>query len=242
METGPGAPEDGALDPQADRRSEPRSDHRSEPQSDPPQLGLRERKKQRTRMAIHEAAMALFAERGYDHVTMAEIARAADVAPATVFTHYASKEDLVYELRHVANDRLRTALRSRAAEIGVLAAVKEWQQEMYEYYVQSPKHVERSRTFSRLLREAPTLWTRSVGFMYERQNLLTELMVETYPQVDPFVLEVAAAQIAGAVQAAQVRYQGDLAAGMGKDELLARATARSEQVYEQLARGLADVL
>ncbi len=212
------------------------------PQSDPPQLGLRERKKQRTRRAIHDAAMTLFAERGYDHVTMAEIARAADVAPATVFTHYASKEDLVWELRHEANERLRTALRSRAPEIGVLAAVKEWQQEMYRYYVQTPEQVERSRTFSRLLREYPTLWTRSVGFMYERQNLLTELLVEHYPQADRFQLEIAAAQIAGAVQAAQVRYQGDLAAGMGKDELLARADARSEQVYEQLARGLAEVL
>jgi AcrR family transcriptional regulator len=192
-------------------------------------------------MAIHEAAMNLFAERGYDHVTMAEIARAADVAPATVFTHYASKEDLVHELRHVANDRLRAALGTRAPEIGVLAAVKEWQLEMYEYYVQSPQQVERSRTFSRLLRENPTLWTRSVGFMHERQKLMTELLVETYPEADPFLLEVAAAQIAGAVQTAQWRYQGDLAAGMGKAEILARAAARSEEVFAQLARGLADV-
>lgn len=230
METGPQDAEPGRLDP------------RSDPQSDPPQLGLRERKKQRTRTAIHEAALTLFAERGYDHVTMAEIARAADVAPATVFTHYASKEDLVYELRHVANERLRAALRTRASEVGVLAAVKEWQQDMYEYYVQSPKQIDRSRTFSRLIRENPTLWSRSVGFMFERQNLLTELLVEQHPQADPFLLEVAAAQIAGAVQAAQVRYQGDLAAGMAKDEVLARATARSEQVYEQLARGLAEVL
>lgn len=229
------------TDPQSDppQAGPPQGDP---PPADPPQLGLRERKKQRTRMAIHEAAMALFAERGYDHVTMAEIARAADVAPATVFTHYASKEDLVYELRHVANERLRVALRTRAPEVGVLTAVQEWQLQMYEYYTQSPKHMERSRTFSRLLRENPTLWTRSVGFMHERQKLLTELLVERYPQADPFVLEVAAAQIAGAVQAAQVRYQGDLAAGMGKEELLARAAARSEQVHEQLVRGLADVL
>jgi AcrR family transcriptional regulator len=213
----------------------------SAPQSDPPQ-GLRERKKQRTRMAIYEAAMALFAERGYDHVTMAEIARAADVAPATVFTHYASKEDLFYELRHVANDQLRTALGERASEIGVLAAVKEWQLAMYEYYNGTPAKLKRSRTFSTLLRENPALWTRSVGFMYERQKLMTELMQQHYPETDPFLLEVAAAQIAGAVQAAQVRYQGDLAAGMAKDEVLARAGERTELAFELLARGLADLL
>lgn len=209
---------------------------------DTAELGLRERKKQRTRMAIHEAAMALFAERGYDHVTMAEIARAADVAPATVFTHYASKEDLFHALRHVSNTRLRTALRTRAPEIGVLAAVEEWQLEMYEYFAENPERMERSRTFSRLLRENPTLWTRSVGFMYERQKLLSELLIEGHPDVDPFLLEAAAAQIAGAVQAAQLRYQADLAAGMAKDEILARAAARSRQLREQLSRGLAEVL
>lgn len=207
-----------------------------------PELGLRERKKQRTRIAIHEAAMNLFAERGYDHVTMAEIARAADVAPATVFTHYASKEDLFHALRHVANTRLRTALRTRAPEIGVLAAVEEWQLAMYEYYAENPERLERSRTFSRLLRENPTLWTRSVGFMYERQKLLIELLVEAYPTEDPFLLEAAAAQIAGAVQAAQLRYQADLAAGMAKEEILLRAAARSRQLREQLTHGLAEVL
>jgi hypothetical protein len=78
--------------------------------------------------------------------------------------------------------------------------------------------------------------------MYERQKLLRDLLVEDYAKEDPFVLEVAASQIAGAVQAAQLRYQGDLAAGMAKDEVLERAAARSEQVYEQLTRGLAGVL
>jgi AcrR family transcriptional regulator len=208
----------------------------------PAKPGLRERKKQRTRMAIFEAAMALFAERGYDHVTMAEIAHAADVAPATVFTHYASKEDLFYALRHEVNERLRTALRERATEIGVLAAVKEWQLEMAEYFVASPEQVERSRTFSRLLRENPALWTRSVGFIYERQQLLTELLIEHYPDTDPLLLEVAAAQIAGASQVAVSRYQLDLAAGMAKKEVLERAAARTESVYEQVERGLAEVL
>jgi AcrR family transcriptional regulator len=215
------------------------------PRSQTPQAtepGLRERKKQRTRMAIFEAAMTLFAERGYDHVTMAEIARAADVAPATVFTHYASKEDLFYALRHEVNERLGVALRERAAHIGVLAAVKEWHLGMYEYFVETPEQVERSRTFSRLVRENPALWNRSVGFLYERQQLLTELLIEFYPDMDPFLLEVAAAQIASASQVAVSHYQADLAAGMAKEEVLARSAARAELVFEQVRRGLGEVL
>jgi AcrR family transcriptional regulator len=205
------------------------------------ELGLRERKKQRTRDAIFDAAMRLFAERGYDHVTMAEIARAAEVAPATVFTHYASKEDLVYAMRHEVNEGLRTALRERADQIGVLAAVKEWMLDTHESFTKTPHAVERSRTFSRLLNDNPTLWNRSVGFMAERQVLLSELLSERYPDADPFLLDAAAAQVAAATQTAVRYYQRDLAEGMTREEVLARSAVRADQVFEQLERGLADV-
>lgn len=202
--------------------------------------GLRERKKQRTREAIFDAAMHLFADRGYDHVTMAEIARAADVAPATVFTHYASKEDLVYALRHEVNDRLRTAMHDRAGEIGVLPAVKEWMLGMHAFFTETPEAVAQARTFARLLSDNPALWSRSVGFMYERQMLLTELLAERHPDADPFLLEAAAAQVAAATQTAVRYYQRDLAAGMASEDVLARAAVRADQVFEQLERGLAD--
>ncbi|AZQ37055.1 TetR family transcriptional regulator [Streptomyces cyaneochromogenes] len=60
-----------------------------------PQLGLRERKKIKTRMAIREATYALIKEQGYDATTIEQIAERAEVSPSTVFRYFPTKEDIV---------------------------------------------------------------------------------------------------------------------------------------------------
>jgi AcrR family transcriptional regulator len=61
------------------------------------ETGRRERKKQQTRQVISDVATRLFLERGFDTVTVAEVARAADVAVQTVFNHFPAKEDLFFD-------------------------------------------------------------------------------------------------------------------------------------------------
>src|ERR1700721_2359867 len=62
----------------------------------PPATGLRARKKAQTRTRIADTAMGLFVERGFDQVTVVEIAAAAEVGVSTVFNYFPTKEDLFY--------------------------------------------------------------------------------------------------------------------------------------------------
>src|SRR3954451_6546949 len=84
--------------------------------------GLRERKKQRTRELIAESARRLFGERGFEAVTVAEIARAADVSAQTVFNYFPTKEDLVYWRLESFEDELLGTIRARAPGESVLTA------------------------------------------------------------------------------------------------------------------------
>ena len=88
----------------------------------PKVAGLRERKKRATRAAIHDAGMRLFAEQGFARTTVDQIAEAADVSRATVFTYFPTKEDIVFGDAPLAVEALAEALRDRPA----IAAVREW--------------------------------------------------------------------------------------------------------------------
>src|SRR6184192_1214260 len=75
--------------------------------------GLRERKKQQTRQQIFDAASRLFEAKGFDRVSVAEIARAADVSEVTVFNYFPTKEDLFYGGMEFFEEQLIESVRSR---------------------------------------------------------------------------------------------------------------------------------
>jgi AcrR family transcriptional regulator len=85
-------------------------------------MGLRERKKQQTREQIAEHARALFSERGFERVTVAEVARAAEVSEQTVFNYFPTKEDLVYWRLGSFEQELLTAILERPPGEPVLTA------------------------------------------------------------------------------------------------------------------------
>jgi AcrR family transcriptional regulator len=87
-------------------------------------IGLRELKKARTRQLIADTAARLFAERGYEHVAVTDVARAAEVAEQTVYNYFPAKEQLVTDREQQIQDRLCDLIRSRPPAVTPAAAIR----------------------------------------------------------------------------------------------------------------------
>ncbi|MER5323329.1 TetR family transcriptional regulator [Streptosporangium roseum] len=86
--------------------------------------GLRERKKRETRLRISDVATGLFMARGFDNVTVAEVARAADVSVNTVFNYFPAKEDLLLDRQDEVVELLGKVMRERRPGEGAVEALR----------------------------------------------------------------------------------------------------------------------
>ncbi|HET8756805.1 MAG TPA: TetR family transcriptional regulator [Solirubrobacteraceae bacterium] len=137
--------------------------------------GLRERKKQQTRQAIHEAAMKLFAERGFDATTIADIAEAADVAPRTFFAYFPSKEDAVFPKYETAIAEFDRVLRDRAPGTTALEALRTWVESAAREYMPTPGKM---LLEAKLRRESPAVAACDLRHTREFERRLAEAVGE----------------------------------------------------------------
>src|SRR3954463_9774839 len=105
----------------------------------------RARKKAQTRELIRDVAQALFDERGFETVTIAEIARAADVAVQTVFNHFPTKEELFFDGRTPWVETLADSVRRRAPSVAPLSALRAHLVDMIAELVGSHRQPNRRR-------------------------------------------------------------------------------------------------
>jgi AcrR family transcriptional regulator len=115
-------------------------------------IGRRERKKAATRLALSEAAMKLFVERGFDAVTVREIADAADVSTTTLMKHFPTKEALVFDRDDEIERALVAAIAERSSKPAVLAALRGYMRARAARVVS-----ERRTAFMKLVRATPAL-------------------------------------------------------------------------------------
>lgn len=160
--------------------------------------GLRERKKMRTRQAIATAALRLFAERGYEETTIADIAAAADVSPRTFFSYFPSKEDVIFaeiddRLAEVAERLRRTPGESpmetiRRSIVAVLEAI-------------AAEHRDYGPVQVALILERPALRARALQRMTDAQDAIEALLRELCPGISEIDAVAAAGIAVGGMQA-----------------------------------------
>lgn len=204
------------------------------------ELGLRERKKRQTRRLIAERAFALFAERGFDHVTVAEVARAADVSEATVFNYFPSKEDLVYEEMEQYEQHLLQCISDRPHDETVLAAFRRLIAEPQGLLTDpAPDAVTRLADAARIVAESPALQARERRAFDRYTDQLAQLIAaETaIDPSDPGPWVIANALL-GTQRTLLHHVRREVLAGMSGNRLLRSVRTHGERAFAALANGL----
>lgn len=141
---------------------------------DKPRLGLRERKKAKTRAAIQEHALRLFREQGYPETTVEQIADAAEVSPSTFFRYFPTKEDVV--LYDAFDPLLIEAFRAQPAGLSPIQAIRN---AIRVVFGRLPTD-ELAQQFERgkLIFSVPELRLASIDQLIQTGQLLAEILAE----------------------------------------------------------------
>jgi AcrR family transcriptional regulator len=205
-----------------------------------PQPGLRERKKQQTRQLIAETARRLFGERGFERVTVAEIARAAEVSEQTVFNYFPTKEDLVYWRLQSFEDELLATIRERETGEPALAAFRRFLLAQRGLLgKQDPQAREELAALTRTITESPALLAREqqifAGYTASLAALLAEETGADAADVRPLV---AANAMMGVHRAVVHHARRRVVEGARHPRLAAEVHARAEEALALLDGGL----
>jgi AcrR family transcriptional regulator len=200
--------------------------------------GLRERKKAQTRQLIAETARRLFAERSFDRVTVAEVARAADVAEQTVYNYFPTKEDLVYWRLESFEQELLAAIRERAPGVSLLDAFWLWMQQQRGLLHEEPVSEELA-AMARVISESAALRAREQQVFERYTESLADLLASEAGAA-PGALEpwVAANAVMGLHRALVTSARGRVLEGARNPELARDLRARADEARAMLAAGL----
>ncbi len=206
-------------------------------------VGLRVRKKQQTWGAISDAALRLFGERGFDAVSITEVAEAANVSRRTLFAYFPTKEDLIVQRFADHEDEAGRVVRQRPANVDALTALR-------DHFLDG---VSRHDPFTgcndlpqvlvlyRLLLGTHSLASRMLDFLASGERALTEALVEQ-DGTDYATARLVAAQVIAVQRTlAEANYRS-IAEGRPADEIEPEALAAAALGFDLLRDGAARVL
>jgi len=200
------------------------------------ETGLRERKKQQTREEIAAAAMRLFRERGFDSVTVAEIARAADVSEKTVFNYFPAKEDLIVHRGQEKTAELVEAIRATTPGGSVVTPFRRATEELLDAVENEP--VEEIVAIPRLVMNSHTLRERLfVGWEQEAAALAPAIAEVLELEPDDLLAAVMARSLSWTHRTIFRAAFSRLLAGEDQREVAAVLRAEASRLYDAQQRG-----
>ncbi len=197
--------------------------------------GLRERRKQEARQAISGIAMAMFAAKGFDEVTISQIAGAAGVSKMTVTNYFPRKEDLVFDRAEVIIRSLADAVAARAPGMSLLAAIRRdyaWRIAAGDVTLGVP-----TPAFARMVRGSHVLTSRGLEIADLREQALGDaIAAET--GVDDAQQRIVAAQLASVHRVLFTEGTRRTLAGQPRGEIFQALAAAARRAFDLLEPSL----
>jgi AcrR family transcriptional regulator len=194
-------------------------------------LGLRERRKQETRQAISDIATQMFVERGFDEVTIAQVADAAGVAKMTVTNYFPRKEDLVFDRAEAVVRQLADVISARAPGESMLAATR---RDYAEAVARADVTLGLSTpAFAHMILSSPVLLGRALEMLDQRERALGDAIAAETGTDNP--QRLVAALLASVHRVLSAEASERSLAGQPREEIcamLARAATRAFDLLE----------
>lgn len=201
--------------------------------------GLRARKKRAAGEAIAAAARRLFAERGFDAVTVAEVAAAADVSEKTVFNHFATKEDLAFAGREQGILRLVADIAERPPGASILDVFRALTNTVIDDFVAGGD--EDLLAVAKIIRGSRSLQERLTVGWESGAAAITAVIAETSGAADDdLVPAIVARTLWWTHRSIFLVALTGLLAEEDRDQLVARLRVAADRAYDQLAGGLGE--
>jgi AcrR family transcriptional regulator len=198
------------------------------------EVGLRERKKARTRRLIADAAARLFAERGYEQVAVSDVARAAEVSEQTVYNYFQTKEQLVTDLHQHVQEELDRLIRTRQPETTPAAAIRELVLDAVDGIRRYPAEQWRGE-LGYLAAISPTVHRLTLEMSDQQATTIANAISDTTP-VTPEIARIQGIALAGVFQIIIDEAGLRTLAGQTQDQIADELRPAIETVIDDLDR------
>ena len=199
-----------------------------------PEVGLRARKKARTRRVIADAAARLFAERGYEQVAVSDVAREAEVSEQTVYNYFQTKEQLVTDLHPYFQQELDRRIRTRARGTSPAAAIRELALDAVEGIRRVPAEQWRGE-LGYLAAISPTVHRLALEMSDRQANTIANAISDTTP-LTPEIARLQGIALAGVFQIIINQAGQRTREGQTQDQIADQLRPAIETVLDDLDR------